>query len=243
MTRKDFSNGFDTLVNSYRRFRSFDNKEATDSIEFDEYEKSFFLTKAQEEIVVELYTGKNGWNDSFESSEEMRRYLSSLIGEKTENPITNSQNTTIGMGSKSSFFTLPEDLWFITYEAVSINNNGECNDGATLEVTPVTQDEYHRIRKNPFRGANKRRALRLDLADGVVEIVCNYTVSSYYVRYLKKLSPIVLEDLPNNLTVNGENSKHDCLLHEALHQRILERAVVLGLHSKGYNFERTKDNN
>ena len=79
MTRKDFSNGFDTLVNSYRRFRSFDNKEATDSIEFDEYEKSFFLTKAQEEIVVELYTGKNGWNDSFESSEEMRRYLSSLI--------------------------------------------------------------------------------------------------------------------------------------------------------------------
>ena len=45
---EDFSNGFDTLVNSYRRFRDFDSMEASDTIEFDEYEKSLFLTKAQE---------------------------------------------------------------------------------------------------------------------------------------------------------------------------------------------------
>ena len=52
MTLEEFSNGFDTLVNSYRRFKDFDKQEMLDSIEFDEYEKSFYLTKAQEEVVT-----------------------------------------------------------------------------------------------------------------------------------------------------------------------------------------------
>ena len=39
MTTEEFSNEFDTLVSSYRRFKDFDNKEALDSLEFDEYEK------------------------------------------------------------------------------------------------------------------------------------------------------------------------------------------------------------
>jgi hypothetical protein len=48
MTTGEFSNEFDTLVSSYRRFRDFDHHEPIDTIEFDEYEKSFFLTEAQE---------------------------------------------------------------------------------------------------------------------------------------------------------------------------------------------------
>ena len=54
MTRLEFSNQFDTLVSSYRRFRDFDSKEPLDTIEFDELEKSQFLTKAQEEIIKNL---------------------------------------------------------------------------------------------------------------------------------------------------------------------------------------------
>lgn len=44
MTTEEFSNEFDTLVSSYRRFKDFDNQELLDSIEFDEFEKSFYLT-------------------------------------------------------------------------------------------------------------------------------------------------------------------------------------------------------
>jgi len=44
MTNQEFSNEFDTLVNSYRRFKDFDDREILDSIEFNEYEKSVFLT-------------------------------------------------------------------------------------------------------------------------------------------------------------------------------------------------------
>ncbi len=34
-------------------------------------EKSIFLTKAQEEIIIDLYNGKNPFGDSFEKTEEL----------------------------------------------------------------------------------------------------------------------------------------------------------------------------
>jgi hypothetical protein len=75
MNNQEFSNQFDVLVSSYRRFRDFDNKEPRDTIEFDEFEKSFYLTKAQEEVVVNLYNGRNPYGVTFEGTEELRRYL------------------------------------------------------------------------------------------------------------------------------------------------------------------------
>ena len=44
MTVTEFSNEFDVLIDSYRRFKDFDNKENLDSLDFNEYEKSIFLT-------------------------------------------------------------------------------------------------------------------------------------------------------------------------------------------------------
>jgi hypothetical protein len=232
MTNSELSNQFDLLVSSYMRFRDFDNKEPRDTIEFDEYEKSLYLTKSQEELIISLYNGKNLDKESFEQTEELRRYLSVLIKNTELSPI---QNTTgiLGIDSSSKFFTLPEDLWFITYESVDISD-GKCESHTSLDVYPVRQDEYHKIKKNPFRGANDRRALRLDLSEGNVEIVSKYEVTTYYVRYLRKVKPIVLEDLPNGLTVEGENKEQECELPESLHQRILEGAVLFALQSKGY---------
>ena len=233
MTTEEFSNGFQTLVSSYMRFRDFDDREPKDTIEFDEYEKSLFLTKAQEEIVLGLYNGKNPFNDSFEKTEELRRYLSPLIQEARLDPIQTSNGLPLGIDSKSKFFTLPEELWFITYESVEISN-GDCENHTTQDVYPVRQDEYHKIKKNPFRGANFRRALRLDLSENNIEIVSKYEVTQYYLRYLKKVKPIVLEDMPEELSINGTSEESPCELHESLHQRILELAVRMALQSKGY---------
>lgn len=232
MTLEEFSNGFDTLVSSYRRFKDFDDREILDSIEFDEYEKSFFLTKAQEEVVLSLYNGKNPYNESFEYTEELRRYLANLIEEERLNPIETTSGYPLGIESSSKFFTLPEDLWFITYEAAYVEEKEHCDDEGRMDVVPVTQDEYHRIRKNPFRGPNNRRVVRLDLAEGVVELVSKYTVTSYYVRYLKKLSPIILEELPDGLTIENDPGPKECKVHQGLHQQILEMAVMMALRSK-----------
>jgi hypothetical protein len=75
--------------------------------------------------------------------------------------------------------------------------------------------------------------LRLDLSEGNVEIISKYNVTKYYVRYLHKLSPIVLMDFGDDITVNGESEATECELHEALHQKILEIAVQMALQSKG----------
>jgi hypothetical protein len=246
MTPSEFSNQFDVLVNSYTRFRDFDNKEPRDTIEFDEYEKSLYLTKAQEELVRGLYNGRNSLSESFEQTEELRRYLSDLVVEAELQPTVTSNGLPLGVDSNSKFFTLPEDLWFITYEEVKVSDS-KCEDTSSLEVYPVRQDEYHRIKKNPFRGANERRALRLDLSEGVIEIVCKYTVTKYYLRYLQKLSPIILADLPNGITIGHTesftgNTVTPCYLHEGLHQKILELAVLMALQSKGFNVRNSNEN-
>lgn len=242
MTVSEFSDGFDVLVNSYRRIRSFDNQEATDSIEFNEYEKSFYLTKAQEEFVRSLYNGRNPSGLSFEETEEQRRLLSNLIGEalldKEDNP------GIIGMRfAESAVFTLDPDLWFITYEEATVDaGNGKCGGNLSQEVVPVTQDEFHRIKKNPFRGINRRRALRLDLSDDRVEIVSKYPITKYYVRYMKKPTPIILVRLPNNLEIEGDRGPSECILNDKLHQDLLDLAVRIALRSKGISIPTNRNN-
>ena len=245
MTIEEFSNQFDVLVNSYTRFRDFDDKEPRDTIEFDEYEKSLFLTKAQEELVLGLYNGRNPLGESFEQTEELRRYLADLVVAVKLQPIPASNGMPLGIDSNSKFFTLPDNppVWFITYEAVKVSSDDACINGSTLEVVPVRQDEYHRIKKNPFRGANIRRALRLDLSEGVVEIVSKYQVTEYYLRYLKRLSPIILVSLPNEVSIGGKKTVTECQLNSGLHQKILELAVMMALQSKGYNVSKNNNEN
>lgn len=240
MTIEEFSNSFDTLLNSHAFSSNIGEEASKQTIVLDEYEKSVFLTKAQEEIVLSLYNGKNPYGDAFEGTEELRRYLSNLITEKYLKPITNTSGTPLGLESKSKFFTLPEDLWFITLESVVVDNS-KCGAETIMKVYPVKQDEYQVIRDNPFRGANDRRALRLDLSEGNVEIICKYLVSVYYIRYIKKVPPIILEDLPDGLSVEGETEAKDCILHKALHQRILDRAVQLALQSRGYGINKSNN--
>jgi hypothetical protein len=233
MTTNDFSSQFDVLLNSYTVAARFGSTDNPGTIELDEYEKSLLLTKSQEDLTIELYTGRNSMGTSFEETEEMRRYLSKIVKEAKLEPITTSSDKPLGIDSNSKFFTLPADLWFITYESVWVSD-GKCKSMKTMDVYPVTQDEYHKIKRNPFRGANDRRALRLDLSDGVIEIVSKYTVTEYYLRYLRRLQPIILTNLGNDQDIEGVNTVSECELPETLHQRILDRAVQLALQSRGY---------
>ena len=180
MTIEEFSNEFDTLLNSYATINQFGKVENPATIELDEYEKSVFLTKAQEETVIDLYSGKNPLGDSFEKTEEVRRYLSDLIKTYTT---TDKKVGYVGLSKTSIFFELPEDLWFITYESAGLEDSRlGCMDGEEISVIPITQDDYFRIAKNPFRGTNKRRALRVVHCNRMVEIVTEYYIARYPVR-------------------------------------------------------------
>jgi hypothetical protein len=59
----------------------------TDYLTFDEYEKSVYLTMAQELFVVSCYNGKNGSGYQFEITEEDRRVLDTLVKTITPSPV------------------------------------------------------------------------------------------------------------------------------------------------------------
>lgn len=220
MSNKEFSDSFDALLNSFG---------VLPNIILDEYEKSVFLTNAQEDIIRELYTGKNVFGNSFEKTEEVRRYLSELvITYSTTEKVTGQ----LGVSKNSVFFNTPEDVWFITYESATFQDEKlGCFNGEEALIVPVTQDDFYKVKDNPFKGPSKRRALRLDIKGNIVELVSDYNISRYLVRYIARPKPIILTDL-NDLSINGISAETECELNPVIHKDILERAVQLALVSK-----------
>ena len=94
------------------------------------------------------------------------------------------------------------------------------------------------MKNNPFRRPTKYKVIRLDPGDNLVELVSKYKIGTYLLRYLSRPNPIILEDLPNELTVNGENKERECELNPILHDTILTRAVQLALQSKGISVDK-----
>lgn len=230
MTLQEFSNGFTTLLNSYGSIGVFGDEASHREIVLDEYEKSVHLTMAQEEMVINLYSGKNIYGEAFENTEEMRRYLDALV--KSE--VCTSTRCDTPVSRNSVFYELPDDLAFIVYEQVTWDDDRlGCYDGNIADVYPITHDEYNKIRRNPFRGATKYRVLRLDAGDNAVELISKYSFKDYLIRYVARPNPIILEDLPDGLTINGQSHTSECELNPMLHDAILRRAVQLALVSRG----------
>lgn len=236
MTTEEFSNEFDTLVSSYRRFKGFDNKEELDSIEFNEFEKSQFLTSAQEQVVTELYNGQ--LLDGFESTEQVRKYLDRLIKYK-DITLINGQAASFVPRSGLKYYkvnlnevTDTSKLMVITYEAVSFNDSSlSCKGIGTVQVTPVRHDELVNIVRNPFRGPSASRVIRVDVGPRELELISKYNLDKYYIGFLEKPAPIILAPL-NDLTINDVSTVQTCSLDEMLHRVILRKAVQLAMQSK-----------
>lgn len=211
MTNPEFSIEFDILYN---------NISSNKAPGLNEYEKSVFLTKAQEQIVTELYSGRNTTYSSFEETEEQRRYLHSLITTSSLEESTEIDNI---ITSNSSIYKLPKNIMFITYETAILTGNKE------VTVYPVSQDELSKIIKNPFRGPSNNRVLRLDLGNNSIEVISNYDITKYLIRYIRKPNPIILVDLEDDLSINGVAEESVCELDSSLHRTILDRAVALAL--------------
>lgn len=222
MTNKEFSDGFSTLLNSFG---------ITPNITLDEYEKSTFLTNAQEQMIIDIYSGRNIiYGKSFEQTEEIRRYLSNLVETcETSTKVTGK----LGLSQDSVFFEIPQDTWFITYEVAFLKDSRlGCLDGIEASVVPLPQDDLYRAKDNPFRGPSKDRVLRLDIKSDLAELISKYNVDKYLMRYISQPTPIILVDLPDGLSINGVSTESECELNPVVHRAILERAVQLAIISK-----------
>ena len=237
MDLNQFSAQFDVLADSYRRFKDFDRKDAIDSLDFNEFDKSCFLTDAQEDLIREYYSGR-GISDAFEETEETRRALAELVIHE-EITVSDADASSV-LTNHSYVFDLPSDLWYIVYEGAVLNLEGSdaCEEalngiGEGAVIIPARYDELHYLLNNPFRGPKGNRVLRLDKSGNQVELISiSHPVAKYVIRYITQPSPIILVDLPETLNIRGENTATECQLPTQLHQVILERAVANAVRSK-----------
>lgn len=222
MNVQEFSNSFDTLLQPYIAKESFSEQ---NNLAFDEYEKSVFLTKAQEQIVLELY-------QELEQSEEVRKYLSNLI--KTDNyvPVGEQDETLINNNFKSYKVEISNDILFMIYEQCTLSDENNCINNKIVSVVPTIHDDLDKVLKNPFKSPNSRKVIRLDF-DNKIELISKYSISNYKVRYLKKPNPIILITLDDNLSINnGDTEVSNGETNPILHERIVQRAVQLAVQSK-----------
>ena len=220
MDVQELSNLFDTLLQpSIVK----DNFGEQNTLAFDEYEKSIFLTKAQEQIVLELY-------QELEQSEANRKYLSNLIKTGNYVPVGEQDETLINNTFKSYKVEIEDSVLFMIYEQCTLSDENNCINGRIVSVVTIIHDDLDKVLKNPFKSPNNRKVIRLDF-DNKIELISKYNISNYKVRYLKKPNPIILVKL-ENLNIDKKQEVSNGETNPILHERIVQRAVQLAVQSK-----------
>ena len=220
MDVQELSNLFDTLLQPYI---TKDVSGEQNTLAFDEYEKSIFLTKAQEQIVLELY-------QELEQSEENRKYLSNLIKTGNYVPVGEQDETLINNTFKSYKVEIEDSVLFMIYEQCTLSDENNCINGRIVSVVPTIHDDLDKVLKNPFKSPNNRKVIRLDF-DNKIELISKYNISNYKVRYLKKPNPIILVTL-EDLNIDKKQEVSNGETNPILHERIVQRAVQLAVQSK-----------
>jgi hypothetical protein len=200
MTIQEFSNEFDIMYN---------NIMSNQAPGLTEYEKSVFLTEAQNAIVLETYSGRNNKGTSFESNEESRRALNNLVTTET---------FTFEDSTESYTISKPDKLLYIIYEDCILDDN------TRALVVPVKYDMLYETLNNPFKGPSKNRVIRVD--SDPISLYSTEDIKKYNMTYIRRPKPIILEDL-EDVTIEGKDSESSCELDKSIHQEILMRAVLL----------------
>lgn len=249
MTTREFSDSFDTLLNSYANKAAFGEDTSKADIRLDEYEKSVLLTQAQDLVVKSyFYNNQNQQGQGFDDSERRQVDFSSLIKVAT---LTQSSAQTNVFDDRGILFDMPKktngstDVLFILNERLLVPTGvGTAKD--TYVIVPLNYREYDREMSKAYSQPLKKQAWRLfqntstqfDVQSELVPIwdaVTNENKSNiiYKIRYVQRPDPIVLVDLPDGLTIDGVSEESECTLNPILHVDILNKAVELAIATRG----------
>ena len=225
MTNEEFSNEFDVLYN---------NIMSNAAPGLDEYEKSVFLTKAQDEIVKSYFNPKgNKFQEGFDGNEKRQIDFSMIMKSK----IVSDGFAEGVFDTRGKIVTLDSDITMILNEYASVTrakNNTDPNSvqqSIRLTIVPINYNEYSRLMSKPYKRPLKWQAWRLLTNDNTTkkaEIIVgpNDTLVSYAIRYIKRPRAIILSDL-DGVTLDNLSTAQTCELDPILHQEILQRAVEL----------------
>ena len=230
MTNLEFSNEFDILYN---------NITSNQAPPLDEYEKSVLLTAAQEDICKAYFNPKSSpLQEGFDDSQLRQVDFSELINIESCKEVQG-----LGINKSSKFYELPkQEIFMVISEILNVNTNQQ------RIIVPIHYKEYERLMKKPYKFPLKSQAWRMfvNSKDGKLsEIITNINdkVDSYIIKYVKKPTPIILLDLEDGLTIQGESKSTECKLSKTIHRDILNRAVILAKISYESGFNPSSNNN
>lgn len=223
MTNLEFSNQFEVLYN---------NITSDQAPGLDNYEKSVFLTKAQDEIVKSYFDPRtNKPQEGFDGSEKRQIDFSMILRTKTYES-SNFTAATFDIHPNTKKILLDTDIMMFINEFADVTRPNNAGTGTVrLTVIPLDYKEYSRLMYKPFKRPLLYQAWRiLDNSNkkNSVEIIVgpDDTLTKYSIRYIKKPTPIVLGNI-EGLSLEGKSTNTECELDPILHQEILQRAVEL----------------
>lgn len=181
MTIGEFSDSFDTLLNSYATQAQFGDEASRHEIVLDEYEKSVLLTQAQDIIVKSFFDRRhNSEGDGFDDSTRRQVDFSSLI--KTAELEADGENQDKAFDDRGIIYKMPlrkypeetdntitwkekegtTDVLFILNEKLtttqSINNKSVTRN---YVIVPINYREYDREMTKAYAQPLKKQAWRL----------------------------------------------------------------------------------
>ena len=216
MTTQEFSDQFDVLYN---------NIASNEAPGLDEYEKSVFLTKAQDEVVKNYFNPKsNKLQEGYDGSQKRQIDFSTLTRTFT---VSNFTSPTFDNRGSSFSFPANDRIMMIINEKLTVERNSNI---ITLTVVPIRFDEYDRLMSKPFKRPLKNQAWRLinNSTPNEAEIIAGYgdQIQTYTARYIRRPKPIILSNL-EGVKIDGETEAMTCELDPIIHEEILQRAVEL----------------
>lgn len=170
MELNEFSNEFDVYFNSIT---------SNQAPGLDEYEKSVFLTRAQDDIIKAFFNPReNKVQQGFDDSQKRQIDFSSLIRTAHVTSINTSQK----FDNRSLCFLMPSDLFLFVNEA--------CNDiSRRYVVIPISFSEYDRLMLKPFQYPVKKGIWRL-ITDNIAystDITGSTTINVGDTKYICKI--------------------------------------------------------
>lgn len=215
MSSEEFLERFQVLYN---------NIDSNAAPGLNEYDISVFLTKAQDEILKNYFNPLgNKYKEGFDGSPKRQIDFSRII-KTTECQIHSGAANKIDL--RSSVYDLPSDVFFI------LDENLYTDQQDPIQAIPISFTEYSMLMRKPYKYPHKSEAWRLmsQVVDGEVqiEIISATPITKYLMRYVRKVTPIIVGDLSQwNLTIDGLSTVTECELDEELHEEILQRAVEI----------------
>lgn len=222
MTTQEFNTEFDVLYN---------NIASNGAPGINEYEKSVFLTKAQNELIKAYFLKvSNKLQSGYDDNALQQTNFSNLIVLKTyqNNDLEEAKYSSI---ANSKSVVMPKNSLFILNEQLLVTDTN--NKNKTLIVVPINGDAYSRLLSKPFKRPLKNQAWRLDVnMESTKDEQCadliptaGTTIKGYQIRYVKKPTPIILTTLEDGIKIDGEFEEMTCKLNPILHPEVLQRAV------------------